>query len=403
MHWQQSSGSGFTSRGSGNNIEIDFAQSMQAFTLEGGEPIPTHAHSPSFYGNAPPPGFEHKPLQVKTRESRLDAARRSGRVSTLGRNPCIEAHHAQDFDDNTLRSSPTLSSVSHGDAKPPDTIATFDSSVKVAELCRGAPTAAFLMHYHDTPAFIGSKGGKIKRLRFLSGAKYITVHTDRTYEVDGLQLVLVRVKGHPDCVHKAVQLTESSFEIFPPPPQKASPTPSSPKHRASPSSRSTPSSLSPGSVGRSPASVGEPSHLGFARPLRQPVPAAGKSSPAAKETTYAAVLSGSNRLKREVPPSGFPETEVSADSESVDQWSGCKLGLEEFCREQAACVKGSPEAFADWLRSQDVESLVDLLEAVDDGDFREEMQSNGLKGFKKGAFKKAIQSAVDSFSAADAD
>jgi hypothetical protein len=46
------------------------------------------------------------------------------------------------------------------------------------------------------------------------------------------------------------------------------------------------------------------------------------------------------------------------------------------------------------MRSQDIDSLQDLLEAMGDEDFRVEMQSNGLKGFKKAAFKKAVQSAV---------
>jgi hypothetical protein len=34
--------------------------------------------------------------------------------------------------------------------------------------------------------------------------------------------------------------------------------------------------------------------------------------------------------------------------------------------------------------------LSDLADALDDNDFRSEMQANGLKGFKKAAFKKAV-------------
>jgi hypothetical protein len=395
MHWQQSSDSGVTNRGSGNG-EVDFTQLMQAFSLEGSESIPTHASQ----GNAvAPPRTDRKLFHVETHESLLEAARWNSRVPTSSRNQDVGAHPAQeDVDENTLDSSPmTLSSVSHtSEAKPPDTIATFRSSGKVADLCR-ASSAAFLMHYHDTSAFIGAKGVKINKLRFLSGAKHVNVHTDRTYEVDGRQMVLVLVKGHPDAVHKAVQITEGSYEIFPPPPKA---TPTGTKPRASPSSSRSGPSKSPRSVGRFPVSSGAPSHLGPVRPSRQQIAVRTPRPAAHDDTTYAAVLSGSNRLKEDVvpvsPSSVLSETEVSAGSESAGQWSGCNLGVEEFCRDQAACIKGSPEAFAGWLRSQDVESLRDLLEAVDDEEFREEMQSNGLKGFKKGAFKKAVQFAVDS-------
>jgi hypothetical protein len=71
-----------------------------------------------------------------------------------------------------------------------------------------------------------------------------------------------------------------------------------------------------------------------------------------------------------------------------------KDDLLDLCRQQSTCIKESPESFWRWLRSQDIESLADLQEAMDDADFPAEMQSNGLKGFKKAAFKKAVQTAV---------
>lgn len=400
MHWQQAPGSGVSIR-RGDNGDDDVAQRMQAFTIVGGEPIPTHSSWGKHNGYVPPHlrNAHHKLLQAKTRDSRLEASRGSRRLWTPPGDQDVGAHPSHDVvDDNSLDSSPTVSSVSHSEAKSPGTIATFNSSAaKVADLCR-APTADFLMHYHDTSAFIGAKGVRIKKLRFLSGAKLITVYTDRTFEMNGLHLVLVRVKGHPDAVHKAVQITEGTHEIFPPPP-KGSPTKPT-KSRAPPSSIRSAPSQSPSPTRRPPASDGPPTPLGPSRPGGQQV-AGRKPSPAAKEATYATILSRSNPLKKEevpVSPTVFSETEASAaESESSDRWSECNVGgLEEFCRLQAACIKGPPDDFATWLRSQDVESLQDLLEAVDDDDFRGEMQMNGLKGFKKGTFKKAVQSAVDS-------
>jgi hypothetical protein len=70
--------------------------------------------------------------------------------------------------------------------------------------------------------------------------------------------------------------------------------------------------------------------------------------------------------------------------------------LLDFCQQQAACIKSSPKTFCEWLRSQDICSLQDLAEAMDDEEFRSEMQANGLKGFKKTVFKKAISTATAS-------
>ena len=55
------------------------------------------------------------------------------------------------------------------------------------------------------------------------------------------------------------------------------------------------------------------------------------------------------------------------------------------------CLKSSPETFAAWLEGEDIHSIEDLREAVQDNDFvKHDMQENGLKGFKRSAFKKSV-------------
>ena len=58
-------------------------------------------------------------------------------------------------------------------------------------------------------------------------------------------------------------------------------------------------------------------------------------------------------------------------------------------------LEGIPEVFYDWLRSEDIVTLENLAEAVSDDKFvRSDMQQAGLKGFKRGAFKKEVQAAA---------
>ena len=66
-----------------------------------------------------------------------------------------------------------------------------------------------------------------------------------------------------------------------------------------------------------------------------------------------------------------------------------------FLKEQAACLKGSPEAFYLWLSTEDITTLGDLAEAVVDDDYlRNVLQQGdgivGVKGFRRNAFKKAV-------------
>ena len=63
-----------------------------------------------------------------------------------------------------------------------------------------------------------------------------------------------------------------------------------------------------------------------------------------------------------------------------------------------ACLKCTPQSFREWLNTEDVETIDDLAEAcMDDEYVREDMQENGLKGFKRGPFQVAVRMAVDMF------
>jgi len=54
--------------------------------------------------------------------------------------------------------------------------------------------------------------------------------------------------------------------------------------------------------------------------------------------------------------------------------------LLNFLRDQSSCLKSSAEKFFSWLQSEDINSIDELIEAIEDDDFvRTEMQSNGLK------------------------
>jgi len=72
--------------------------------------------------------------------------------------------------------------------------------------------------------------------------------------------------------------------------------------------------------------------------------------------------------------------------------------LLEVLSEQKGSLKGSPEAFCEWLLTEDIHNLKDLGEAVADEEYlREVLQQGdgtvGVKGFKRSAFKKAIMDA----------
>jgi hypothetical protein len=76
--------------------------------------------------------------------------------------------------------------------------------------------------------------------------------------------------------------------------------------------------------------------------------------------------------------------------------SSCKDGaLMAFVQTHQDCLKCPPKHFYEWLKAQDIISLVELVEACKDEDFvHNEMQENGLKGFKRKPFVNAAKAAM---------
>ena len=79
---------------------------------------------------------------------------------------------------------------------------------------------------------------------------------------------------------------------------------------------------------------------------------------------------------------------------------GQKDSLLAFLEANKACLKGSPAEFCDWLRKEeDINSLADLADAVQDDEYLHEVLqagngSVGVKGFKRAAFKKVAMAAA---------
>ena len=69
------------------------------------------------------------------------------------------------------------------------------------------------------------------------------------------------------------------------------------------------------------------------------------------------------------------------------------LDLLTFLQSQPASFKCSPEEFHQYLSAEDIETLQDLVEAVEDEEVLTGMIAAGIKKFKRGAFKKAVASA----------
>jgi hypothetical protein len=139
-----------------------------------------------------------------------------------------EPDEEDDDDDDSIpipvparRAVATPTVISMSPSSSPSSSQGFVSSkkFKIADQCN-KPVATIYIHKKDVSFFIGNKGINIKRLQQTSGATNIHVSKDAVQE----GLVPVRVEGRPQCVQKAVQMTESSYEVFlKPPPSKCSP------------------------------------------------------------------------------------------------------------------------------------------------------------------------------------
>lgn len=83
--------------------------------------------------------------------------------------------------------------------------------------------------------------------------------------------------------------------------------------------------------------------------------------------------------------------------------SSCgNLGLLGFLYKNKSFLKCLPEEFLAALKADDIETISDLTEACTDKEYVNELQSKGLKGFKRGPFFKAAQAALSATSSRDA-
>ena len=84
---------------------------------------------------------------------------------------------------------------------------------------------------------------------------------------------------------------------------------------------------------------------------------------------------------------------------SVTPTSSNKTGAEQllsFFEQQKSFLKVPPKKFYNWLKSDDIDSFEAFVEACSDEDYQAEMQANGLKGFKRRPFFKAVKVAAGS-------
>jgi hypothetical protein len=75
------------------------------------------------------------------------------------------------------------------------------------------------------------------------------------------------------------------------------------------------------------------------------------------------------------------------------------LGTEKllaFLEQQKSCFKCPPARFYEWLLSEDMDTFENFVEACSDEDYHTVMQENGLKGFKRGPFLRAVKRAAAS-------
>ena len=88
-------------------------------------------------------------------------------------------------------------------------------------------------------------------------------------------------------------------------------------------------------------------------------------------------------LKRDQPQAAPSPSSLSEDE------------LLTFIKKYESSLKCTPQEFYEWLLSEDIISLVDLMEAVGDKDYyHSEICKNRVKKFKAMSFKKFVERSV---------
>ena len=270
--------------------------------------------------------------------------------------------------------------------------------------------------------FIGARGVNIKKLQSETRTK---IHVDEKRST-GIWVPVTVTSGAQSDVVKALDYIEAFNEkpqawdfstrtkqqetSASKPSTEASPS-STPPTRASKSRVSSETNASSVSTGQRPTPTNstsrpnatispiQPASATSMQDVRHPPPVSSGVTPTLSTTSNnPRNMSTSPSLARPSNDS-FPSTTMPSMAfglpnvvPSQHTVKHTNLDLSGFLSKNKGCLKIPPEDYAKWLKSQDIETLVDLVDALRDEEFLVEMVANGLKGFKKATFRKMAQS-----------
>lgn len=217
---------------------------------------------------------------------------------------------------------------------------------------------------------IGKHGAHLHEMKRITGVDYINVDPK---VIDGSRKV--RIKGPEASVAKVVALVEEFCAAKLGAMSDAEPAAVAPASTSSPTGvdkakmtiPAVPNAIkSPG-----PANVAAP--IGILGPNVIPPGSHGENSVTVATQNGVVGSSGVSAWK--------PSPSDIAHSISPDGTASLEPdALLNFLRDQSSCLKSSAEKFFYWLQSEDINTIDELMEAIEDDDFvRTEMQSNGLK------------------------
>jgi U-box domain len=268
---------------------------------------------------------------------------------------------------------------------------------KIQPLSNRICKATVYIRNMDVALFIGQKGKHVKLVQTKTGINKLMADQKSCIDTKGgVVLCPVRIEGNNvDCVQKAVTMVEAFAMRQVPPYHNAHLSSSSSTSSTSPSSQSSPST-------RLPISTTVPAETAAQRyspqaftAVKMPQPSLITSPPTASlghavEMTHHSVAVVASATPPAAPVPQQPVNPVVGSFIAPKVEHRPTMTIEALLREENGCFKCTPQAFSVWLQSMDVWSLEDLAEAMEDDEFIDDMQANGLKGFKRSAFKKAV-------------
>lgn len=262
---------------------------------------------------------------------------------------------------------------------------------------------------------IGTHGAHMKDIQRKSKAK-VSIDQKTWYPN---KMRIVRMHGSGQSISMAVKMITELVEKFDDgrhghkltvmtsPPGTKSPTPTkSPPPTKSPTPIKSPVSNGPISPAASRASKSptpppqiQQQPMALPKAAAQPTPISPPRSAFISPSIAAPVRTVPAPIQR---PSGVSVPTINTTQERLVTPSPRPSSpkLHAFLQEHKGCIKGSPDAFYEWLATEDIVSLEDLAAAVSDDDYIQRYLQPGdgtvgVKGFKRAAFKKAVLSAFE--------